>query len=207
DTNLTALDGYEYRVELGFDGVFSQTNRATSATAAATVFANTVASSRRVIIESDGELLQRPEGESFEAVALGPDAFMVRGGTCLSNVEVDAMTAANITAGALVGGARSAVPTGRKEIVNGFEAWEYRFELDNMNLPAVRFSQDTRVTTLVGEMWVVPEIDAVARYYVTMGLENARLLLNNLPVTGQLRLRYDLLDAETVPNITVPFGC
>jgi hypothetical protein len=207
DNNLRDLDGWHYRVQLGFDGVFSQTDRVTSATAAATVYGNQIASSRRVIVESDGELLQQPEGASFEAVRLGPDAFLVRNGVCLSNAEDAAMTATNISAGALVGGARNATPTGRREVVNGFTAWEYRIDLEQTNLPAVRFAEDTEITAMAAEMWVAPEIDAVVRYYVTLDLQNARLLLNDLPVSGQLRLRYDLLEANTQPNITVPFGC
>jgi hypothetical protein len=207
DASLRPLDGWHAQVQLGFDGSFSQTNRQTSAEAAALLWVNTVASARRVIVSSDGELLQRPEGDTFEAVALGPDAFMVREGGCLSNVEDSARTAANLTAGALVGGVKQAFPTGRRETVNGFEAWEYRFLLDDMELPAVRFAEDTRVTGMRGELWVAPEWDAVVRYYVTLELENARLLLNDLPVNGQLRLRYDLLEANTLPNITVPFGC
>ena len=68
------------------------------------------------------------------------------------------------SAGPLVGGARGAAPTGRNEIVNGFQSWEYRFPLENMTLPAVRFAEDTRVTTLNEELWVAPEVDAESRY-------------------------------------------
>ncbi len=207
DTNLQRLDGYQYRVELAFDGVFAGTTRPTSAAITATVSANAVASSRRVLVESEGELLQRPEGDVFEAVGLGPDAFLVRGGVCQSNVEEGARAAVGISAGTLVGGARGAAPTGRNEIMNGLQSWEYRFPLENMTLPAVRFAEDTRVTTLNEELWVAPEVDAVSRYYATLELENARLLLNDLPVSGQLRLRYDLTEADVQPNITVPFGC
>lgn len=207
DTNLARMDGYSYRVELAFDGVFAGTTRPTSAAISATVYANAISSARRVLVESQGELLQRPEGEAFEAVALGPDAFLVRGGVCQSNVEDNARAAAGLSAGALVGGARAAAPTGRNEIINGLRAWEYRFALADMALPAVRFAADTRVTALSEELWVAPEVDAVARYYATLEIENARLLLNDLPVTGQLRLRYDLREANSQPNITVPFGC
>jgi len=42
---------------------------------------------------------------------------------------------------------------------------------------------------------------------VLLSIENARLLSNDLPVTGQLLLQYDLYDIGNVPNITVPFGC
>lgn len=207
DQNLRLLDGWRYEVLLAFDGVFTQIDRETSGMAEATVWFNPIANARRVIVNSEGELLQRNEGDSFEAVALGDDAFLVRGGTCLSNVEDDARTAANISAGALVGGVRYAVPTGRKQVVNGVEAWEYRFELADMNVPSLRFADDTRITRMTGELWVAPTYDAVVRYWVTLEIENGRLLLNDLPVTGQLRLRFDLYDVGVQPNITVPFGC
>jgi hypothetical protein len=91
--------------------------------------------------------------------------------------------------------------------VNGIEAWEYQFELANMSLPMMRFAGDTRITSMLGEMWIAPSVNAVGRYWVTLNIENARLLANDLPVSGQLRLRYDLYDVGILPNITVPFGC
>lgn len=207
DSNLRELEGWHYTVLLAFDGAFAQTGRETSAEARAEVWFNQIASARRVVVESSGELLQRPEGDTFEAVQLGPDAFLVQRGVCLSNVEADARTAASLTAGELVGGPRVAVPFGRREVVNGIEAFEYRFEVDALALPAVRFAEDTRITEMNGELWFSAEYGVVVRYWLTLQLENARLLTNDLPVTGQLRLRYDLLDVGTIPNISVPFGC
>lgn len=207
DQTLRRVEGWRYEVLLEFDGVFSQTTREVSGRAEATVYYNQVSDARRVLVSSQGDLLQRPEGEAFEAVRLGTDAFLVRRGTCLSNVPDDALTAANISAGALVGGVRNAYPVGRQAVVNGQQAWMYQFELTDMLLPAVRFADDTRITEMLGEMWVAPQIDAPVRYWVTLTVENARLLLNDLPVTGQLRLRYDLYDVGTLPNISVPFGC
>ncbi len=207
DRNLRELEGWRYEMLLEFDGVFAQTSRPTTAFARATVWYNQIGDARRVVVESSGELLQRPEGEVFEAVRLGPDAFLVRGSNCLGNAEDDARAASAITAGDLVGGARNALPTSQKEIINGEESWRYDFGQGDLILPAVRFADDTRITSMNSEMWVAPEYDAVVRYWVLLSIENARLLSNDLPVTGQLLLQYDLYDIGNVPNITVPFGC
>lgn len=207
DQNLRSLDGWRYEVLLSFDGVFTQVNRPTSGEVSAEVWFNPIANARRVIVSTDGELFQRDEGEAFEAVALGDEAFLVRDGACLANVQEDARTAAAISAGALLGGVEQATPTGRSQMVNGVQAWEYTFALEAMNIPALRFAGDTRIPQMRGELWVSPEHDAVVRYWVTLDVENGRLLLNDLPVTGELRLRFDLYDVNVQPNITVPFGC
>lgn len=207
DRNLRELEGWRYTLSFDFDGVFAQTGRETSAQTTATVWFNQISGAQRVMVESVGELLQRAEPEAFEAVQLGDDVFLIRRGSCLVNVEADARAAAGIAAGDLIGGARDAYPVGRRAMVNGQQAWEYHFELDDLNLPSVRFVEDTRVTRMTGEMWIAPETDTVVRYWVTLDIENARLLLNDLPVTGQLRLRYDLHDVGELPNISVPFGC
>lgn len=207
DETLRELEGWRYDVTLAFDGVFAQTGDPTSARAEATVFFNQISGARRVLVASSGELLARPEGESFEAVRLGADAFLVRRGVCLGNAEDDAMTAAGISAGDLVGGVRRAVPAGQRERINGIEAYRYSFTFEDMLLPTVRLVEDTQITRTDGELWVSPEYDAVVRYWVTMEVVQARLLSNNLPVNGRLRLRYDLRDVGMIPNISVPFGC
>ena len=207
DQNLQQVEGWRYEVSLEFEGVFSGTTRPATATARAQVWFNQIGVARRVLVESHGELLQQNEGASYEAVQLGADVFLVQNDVCLSEVEEDAQTAANLKASDLVGGAWFAKPSGKRQIINGIEAWEYQFELANMSLPMMRFAGDTRITSLLGEMWVAPSINAVGRYWVTLNIENARLLANDLPVTGQLRLRYDLYDVGILPNITVPFGC
>ncbi|MFZ4813435.1 MAG: hypothetical protein ACOYL5_02785 [Phototrophicaceae bacterium] len=207
DQHLRQLEGWRYTVRLDFDGLFSQTSRETSATAEATVWFNQVGDARRVLVESNGELFQRTAVEQFEAVQLGPDAFLVRRGVCLSNAVADARLAASLSAADLVGGVRRSIPTGRRERINGADVWEYNFLVEDVSLPSVRFAEDTRITRFSGELWVDPVHNAAVRYYVTLSIENARLLESTLPVSGDLRLRYDLYDIGQIPNISVPFGC
>ncbi len=207
DANLRLLPGWRYEVLLSFDGVFSQTTRPTTAEVRAEVQFNQIGSSRRVIVESSGELLRQPEGASYEAVRLGPDAFLVREQVCLGAANGDAETAASLTAGDLIGGVRDAVPTGDRQILHGEDVWKYSFAPQALNLPSVRFAEDTVITRLTGELWVAPAHNAVVRYWLTMDIENARLLSSELPVTGTVVMRYDLYEVGQVPNITVPFGC
>lgn len=206
DERLLELPGWRYIVTLEFDGVFARTPRETTATARAEVWFNQLGSARRLLVETSGELIGREENAVYEAVRLGPDAFLVRDNTCLSNAGADAETAANLRAGLLVGGVSNATPTGRRATLNGEEAWEYAFTQDALNLPSIRLEADGKMTAN-GELWVAPEKNAVVRFYVNLDVENAYIFDRQLPVSGQVILRYDLYDIGVVPNITVPFGC
>ncbi len=206
DAKLLELPGWRYIVTLEFNGVFARTPRETSATARAEIWFNQLGSARRILVETSGELIGQEENAAYEAVKLGPDAFLVRDNTCLSNAGADADTAANLRAGLLVGGVTSATPTGRRATLNGEEAWEYAFTQDALNLPSIRLDEGGKMTAN-GELWVSPEDNAVVRFYVNLDVENAFIFDRQLPVSGQVILRYDLYDIGVVPNITVPFGC
>lgn len=206
DVGLNQLLGWRYLVTLQFDGIFARTPRETSATARAEVWYNQLGSARRVEVDTSGELIGQEEDARFEAVRMGPDAFLVRDNTCLSNAGEDAETAADLRAGFLVGGVTSAVPTGRHAIINGQEVWEYRVSNENLNLPAIRLDEDGTLNA-TGELWIAPEYNVVVRFYVNLDVENAFIFDRQLPVTGQVLLRYDLFDIGEATNITVPFGC
>jgi hypothetical protein len=204
DARLETLSGWRYVVLLEFDGIFARTPRQTTARARAEVWFNQLASARRVVVETSGELIGQQENNSFEAVRMGPDAFMVRENTC--NTGADAETGADLRAGLLVGGVRQATPTGLRATLNGVEAWQYRFSDSDLNLPAIRLG-DNGTLSASGELWVAPEPGAVVRFYVNADVENAFIFDRQLPVSGQVRLRYDLYDMGSAANITVPFGC
>lgn len=206
DARLTELPGWRYIVTLGFDGAFTADGQPASATARAEVWFNQLGSARRVLVEAIGELISTEENTAFEAVRLGPDAFLVRGGTCLSG-GLDAASAADLRAGRLVGGVFQAVPTGRRATLNGLESWEYTFSPQDLNLPSVRLEPGGRISAAVGELWVAPAHNAVVRFYVNLNVENAVIFDREQPVSGQVILRYDLYDVGVVPNIAVPFGC
>jgi hypothetical protein len=206
DAGLQHIAGWRYLVTLEFDGVFVESPQHTTASASAEVWFNQVGSARRLLVETTGELIGQTENNSFEAVRMGPDAFLIRDGVCLSNAGDDAARAADLRAGLLVGGVNNAVPTGKRAILNGVEAWEYRFEASDLVLPAIQI-EDPSTMQATGELWVAPSHNVVVRFYVNLNVENAYIFDRELPVNGQVLLRYDLHDVGEVPNITVPFGC
>lgn len=207
DQGLNELSGWHYVVHLEFEGLFARTPRETTAEANAEVWFNQVASSRRVLVETSGELLGREEDAAYEAVRLGPDAFLLRDNVCLSNSGEDAQIAANLSAGTLVGGVQTATSASKRATMNGLPAWQYTFDQAALNLPAIRVAEGGTVTLESGELWVTPEHQVVVRFYVNLDVENAYIFDRTLPVTGKVIIRYDLYDIGVVPNITVPFGC
>lgn len=206
DAHLSSLPGWRYVVTLEFRGSFSQTPRETDAFVRAEVWFNQLGSARRIVFSTSGELIGQDEAESWEAVRLGPDAFLVRDGVCMSNVEQDAATAADLSAGELIGGVNRAVPYGQQAVLNGANAYLYEFALSDLNLPPVEIL-DGGTLNGSGELWIAPEHNAVMRYYATLDVTNARLFGRTLPVDGRILIRYDLFEIGTAFNITQPFGC
>ena len=206
DDNLTRLSGWRSEVTFEFNGVFAQTTRTAYVRNTANIYYNQVGSARRVVAEFVD--LDDPETVTeLEGVRLGPDAFLVRDGTCLTNAGDDADTLSNLSAGDLIGGVFQADNTIDTGIINGETVWRYDFLLENISLPTMRFDANTRVLDFRREMWVAPEHNAVIRYFITMEVENARLIQSELPVTGTVIVRYNLYDIGVVPNINVPYGC
>jgi hypothetical protein len=208
DAGLNLLPGWRYEVTLGFDGTFARTPRETEASAQIRVWFNQLASARRVVFETEGELIGQEENVVTEAVQMGPDAFLVLDDICQTNATEAAAAAAGLGAGQLIGGVNHATPTGRSAVLNGVQAWQYQFATEDLNLPTIRLSDGGRlVSSTAGELWVAPEHNVVVRFYVNLEVENAVMFDRQLPVTGQVIIRYDLFDVGVVPNISVPFGC
>ncbi len=204
DANLQQLRGGRYLVTLEFNGVFTSTPRTTSARATAEVWFNQ-SGSRRVVVDITGELLGKTDN-NFEGVRLGNDSFLVQNKECV-NAGPDAVTAAGLRAGTLVGGAKKAIPAGEKATLNGQEAFKYNFTSAELNLPSIKLSDGGTVEATGGELWVAPSLNAVIRFYVNLNVTNAIIFDRALPVDGQVILRYDLYDVGQLTNIAVPNGC
>lgn len=209
DDGLTSLSGWRYRAALDFNGVFAQIpDRRTTASTRIEVWYNQVGSARRVVADLVSDVQAQVEPVSYEAVRLGPDAFLVRDGTCLANAGEDAATAADIGAGDIVGGVIEATPAAQRAIINEQEVWRYSFGTGQIILPSLHLRPDSVILNAIGELWVAPELGVPVRYYLTLDVENVSLFEPDaLPVSGTLSLRYDLYDVGVVPNISVPFGC
>lgn len=205
DANLQRLIGGRYLVTLEFNGVFTGTPRATSANATAEVWFNQSGGARRVVVSITGELLGKTD-MSFEGVRLGNDSFLVQNKECLSGGP-DAVTAAGLRAGTLVGGAKQAIPAGEKATLNGQEAFKYNFTSVDLNLPSIKLSDGGSAEATGGELWVSPTLNAVIRFYVNLNVKNAVIFDRALPVDGQVIVRYDLYDVGQITNIAVPNGC
>lgn len=206
DDGLTLLPGWRYVVLMEFDGSFEQVARETNASAQAEIKFNQLASAREVDVTTEGELLGQDDSTQYKAVRLGPDAFLVRGTTCLTNADDDAQAAADLRAGDLIGGVNSATTVYQIETINGTEVHKYGFSGEDVNLPMVTLN-DGGSMTASGELWVAPEHEVVVRYYANIAVSNARLFDRDLPVSGEIRIRYDVHDIGTAFNIAQPFGC
>ena len=207
DNGLNELPGWRYVVQLEFSGVFSRTPRETQASARGEVWFNQLGSARRVNFTTSGDLFGQEEDVAYEAVRLGPDSFLVQDNTCLSAGSEDAETAAELSAGGLVGGVNRASPAGGHAVINSEDAYTYSFTPDNLVLPSVRLGDNGSITINSYELWISPENNAVVRFYMNLYVDNAVIFSSQLPVTGDLLIRYDVYDLGTEFNITVPFGC
>lgn len=205
DANLQRLIGGRYLVTLEFNGVFTSTPRTTNARATAEVWFNQSGGARRVVVDITGELLGKTDN-SFEGVRLGTDSFLVQNNECIT-AGSDAVTAAALRAGTLVGGVNRATPAGEKATLNGQEAFKYNFTSADLNLPSINLSDGGTVEATGGEIWVAPTLNAVIRFYVNLNVTNAIIFDRALPVDGQVIVRYDLYDVGQITNIAIPNGC
>ncbi len=211
DANLNALSNWRYEAFMSFDGVFARTDRRVNADTRLTVWFNDLGPERRALVQGTGDLFGHAEATRIEGVRLGGDTFLLRDEVCLSDAGDDAALVADLRAGALIGGVTAATSNGLNAIINGEQVWQYAFSPAELNLPQVAFGEGGRISEMRGELWIAPAHNAVIRFYVTMQVENALILLDTaetrLPVSGQLLIRYDLYDIGLNPNITQPFGC
>lgn len=206
DNGLPDLPGWRYVVTLDFDGVFADTPREASASARAEVSFNQLGSARRILVNTSGELIGQTEDTTYEAVRLGPDNFLVQNGACTTDTT-SARTANDLQAGQLVGGVTRAEPGGRRATINGEDVFLYTFAVEDLLLPSIRIGDNGSVAMTSGEMWISPARAAVVRFYLNLDVTNVVIFDRQLPVTGQVRMRYDLYDVGSVFNITTPFGC
>ncbi len=210
DNRLNELAGWRYVVSLEFTGVVARTPREVTASASAESWFNQLSRARRIVVTSSGDLFGETGGIDYEAVRLGDDSFLVQNGACsvnLANETGSAQSAADLGAGLLIGGVSRAVPAGRQATLNGIPVYGYAFEPADLSLPAVRLADGGTQTITGYDLWIAPSANAVIRFYVNLDVENAILLESQLPVTGQVIIRYDLYDVGTAFNISVPFGC
>lgn len=207
DANTELLSGWRAEMNFSFTGVYARTTREAAAAIQAQAYYDQVGSARRVVATVNNSLEENAEAVAFEGVQLGSDVFLVREEACILASENDARLLAELSAGDLIGGVNNANVQPQIRTINGERVWLYSFQASDLNLTNVQIPSDGRILSMNGELWFSPERDAVVRFYLTMQVENALLLAQSLPVTGQIVMAYDLFEIGTVPNISVPFGC
>jgi hypothetical protein len=208
DSGLDDVAHYRARIALDFDGVFADTPRPARGHVDADVSYTELGTLRRVVIRTDGELLATGEASQLEAVRIGGETYLVQDNLCRVTTGTDAASVSDLGAGALIGGVREAVPTGEKQVINGEEVWRYAFLQDALDINAAVQARDGgRITYTGGELWFAPAHEAVIRFYLTLDVENVTVFGSQLPVSGQVIIRYDVSEVGVDPNISVPNGC
>jgi hypothetical protein len=209
DARLVRQPSWHADVSVSFDGIDATTKQPLTAKLDAQIFSNELASTRRVLFTASGSALGVTEERSAEAVRLGNDYYWVLQNptVCAAVTDPARRRIADLTAASLLGGIKNATATGQRDTINNLPVWEYTFASDDISLPLVHFDQVGTSTIAAGSLWIAPSVDAVARLTLTVNVENVRLLEGQQPVTGQLRITYELKDVGTPLNISVPFGC
>ena len=190
-----------------FEGVFSGTSRPATATTTAQVAYHQLTSARRVVLTAAGSLLTEDTPVTSEAVRIGRDVYLVIEGQCSTVTDTDGAAVVDAGANLLIGGLAEAVPTGITGVINGEAVYRYAFEPEALRLASISVGGDGSIQVTNSELWFSAERAAVVRLYLTLDVENTTVFGSQLPVTGQVIIRYDLTDVGFDPNISVPFGC
>jgi hypothetical protein len=208
EDGLERVEGWRYVVSAELTGNFTGTSRTAEGRTTAEVSYHQRTSARRVKLRAQGNLLT-PEGGVVitEAVRIGQDVYLNAANGCHIVTNMDSAAVVNAGVGQLIGGVREAVPTGTKSIINGETVYRYAFLQEALNLASVQPRDGGRVSLMSQELWFAADKGALIRLYLTFDVDNVSVFGSQLPVTGQVILRYDLTDLGQDPNINIPFGC
>ncbi len=207
ESGLESLQGWRYTVIAEFEGSFAGTSRPATAITTAQVAFHQLTSARRVVLSAEGSLLTEGNSVATEAVRIGRDVYLVSDGQCSIVTETDAAAVVDAGVGLLIGGVSEAVPEGITGVINGENVYRYGFTQAALQLASIAPKDGGSVRLISSELWFSADRAAVVRLYLTLEVENATVFGSQLPVTGQVILRYDLTDVGLDPNISVPFGC
>ncbi|MBN1562718.1 MAG: hypothetical protein JXA10_02690, partial [Anaerolineae bacterium] len=213
DINLSAYQGWTYTITGHFTGTFDTTGEAAEGQLAATVQANEIGQTRRVVLEVEGAaFLLDAALLKLEGVRWSNDYYVVDvNGRCTQDQQ-SGTAIADLGATQLIGGVSYAVPTGHRKDISDSPAWQYTFAPENVRLPALHRTADSTVI-LGADLWFSPDHNAVLVYEVSATVEHVYLLWADQEsgnmVSGTLYLRYelDLHQLDVPPNISVPNGC
>ncbi len=145
---------------------------------------------------------------NLDIARFGNDYYMVDvNGICTTDSAIVGELA-NLRAGQLIGGIEFAQPTGRRGYINGIQSWQYGFDPQFINWPAIELDSETsELDFLTGEIWVAPEPNIVVSYTIELNVHRAKLMFGEREVTGRLRYQYNVFDIGVPLEIPKPNGC
>ncbi|MEP7287565.1 MAG: hypothetical protein ABI947_17540 [Chloroflexota bacterium] len=207
DNNLGDQTNWRYTLSLSFEGVFTGSTTPAKGQIDAEVFSNEQAGERRVLLKASGAAFGLTENRNVEGVRIRNDYYVVNANkVCTKIDQPDSGQVANLAAGSLIGGVKSATPLGQRKTENKVDLWEYTFTPDNVIPPTMQLGTGGKYSIVAGDMWVEPSAKAVWQYSITLNVENATLQ-GDRPVTGQLHAAYQLVETGVQYNIAIPYGC
>ncbi len=210
DRNLDQISNYHYTVSLAFEGTFADSQKEARGEISADVYSNQIIGERRVILNLSGNIFEQASGK-VEGVRLGNDFYFVdRNSVCTKATDnINQRQTAELTAGSLIGGIRVANFTTTRQTFNGFDVWQYNFTPGNIILPDIKRTQGDSLTISSGELWVVPKLNVVWQYTLTIAVQNVILDIfqANRQLIGKILVNYKLVEIGQKYNIAIPFGC
>jgi len=210
DRNLDQISNYHYMVSLIFDGVFADSGKSANGEISADVYANQIIGERRVILKLSGDSFGSASGK-VEGVRLGNDFYFVDRNSVCSKVTDNAnqRQTAELTAGSLIGGIRSASFTLTRQKFGDLDGWQYNFTPGSVSLPDIKRTQGDSLDIASGELWVVPKLNAVWQYTLTLNVRNIimDIFQANRQLIGKVIVKYTMIETGQKYNIAIPFGC
>lgn len=207
EDGLEFAEGWNYTVSAEFTGNYTGTSRAITSSTTAEVAYHQRTTSRRIELRAEGPLFTPGEPVVTEAVRIGQDVYVSSANTCRRADDPETAAVVEAGVGQIIGGVREAVPTGVRGTINGEPVYRYAFLQDALMLASIQPRDGGRASLMSQELWFSADKGALIRLYLTFDVDNVSLFGSQLPVTGQLILRYDLFDLGQAPNISIPFGC
>ena len=207
DDNLPSISYSKFEVTVTFDGFYTDTSEPVNGFMKLTAWNDEFTEARQIQIEFLGDVFSGG-ASNLDVVRIVNQYYMINpNGVCITDAgQVSEL--ANIRAGQLLGGIEFAQPTSNVEEIDGIQAWQYGFDEQFINPPAIQFeSENDEIDYLSGAVWVSPEYNIVMRYTVEMNVHRAILLSGERPVTGRMRYQYDVDILDEPPSISIPNQC